>query len=70
MAWLVNVQVIECLRRQLAASTACKVQGGIMYTRQQGAMRDAFMGLGTMAFICQHDDKAGVNFEQASNCCR
>lgn len=68
--WRLNGQIRKCLHGQLSAASACKVQGGSMHTRQKTAMRDALMGLGTVAFMCGDDGVACVNFERASKCCR
>ena len=65
-------QVMMHLRRQLSIAAASNpVEGTPQLLRvKQVAVRDALMGLGTVAMLCCDGEGGRVLYERAAHCCR
>eukprot|EP00752_Nemacystus_decipiens_P002249 g2131.t1 len=67
-------EVLEHLRRQLSIAAASNPGEGTSslqrLPRKQAILRDALMGLGTMATLCGDDNGGRVLYERAAHCCR
>ncbi|CAM9118063.1 unnamed protein product [Hapterophycus canaliculatus] len=67
--------MMEGFQRQLSIALGCNAAGEMSLMidqpcRKQVIMRDALMGLGTMAILCGDDCGGCVFYERAAQCCR